>query len=347
LRIGLAFDIVPAENDRDAGGLDDRYEEFDKPETIEAIAAALRAGGHRVELLGDGPELIRRLLERPPEFVWNLAEGQGVGRAREARVPAVLEMLGIPYSGSDPFTLAAALDKDVARRLVSQCVRVPKGLALPADMPRHAVAPALAHFFDFDAGEGPLILKPAFEGSSKGIRSGQLAETAEAAAELFEKLAEGYEQPILVEQFIAGDEVTVGIIGNGAAAEVVGTMRIAPRQPCERFVYSLDVKRHWEEMVVYEVPAPLAPPLLAQVEESALAAFHCLGCRDLARIDFRVHQGVPYFLEANPLPGLAPRTSDLVILADHCGIGHAALIGRILQVSLERVGLAQPEPVAP
>jgi len=92
------------------------------------------------------------------------------------------------------------------------------------------------------------MLKPAFEGSSKGIRSGQLADTAERAAALFEQLATGYEQPILVEQFIAGDEVTVGIIGNGPTAEVVGTMRIGPRQPCERFVYSLDVKRHWEEL---------------------------------------------------------------------------------------------------
>jgi len=128
LRIGLAFDLVPAERPPD--GPDDRYEEFDKPENHRGHRAALRSFGHTVELLGDGPELLRRLLDRPPDFVWNVAEGQGVGRSREARVPAVLEMLGIPYSGSDPFTLAAALDKDVARRLVSEHVRVPKGLAL-------------------------------------------------------------------------------------------------------------------------------------------------------------------------------------------------------------------------
>ncbi|HEV3168071.1 MAG TPA: ATP-grasp domain-containing protein, partial [Isosphaeraceae bacterium] len=268
-------------------------------------------------------------------------------RCRESRVPAVLEMLGVPYLGSDPLTLAAALDKDMARRLVGECIRVPKGLALAADFPPDRVETTLARFFDFHAGEGPVILKPAFEGSSKGIRSGALADTAEAAAERFDQLARDYEQPVLVEQFIAGDEVTVGLIGNGASVDVIGTMRVKPKQPTDRFVYSLDVKRNWERLVDYEAPASLPPSVRQEVHDAAVAAFQSLGCRDVARMDFRVRSGVPYFLEANPLPGLAPRTSDLVLLAAGAGIGHAELIRRILQVSLSRVGLAQPEAVAP
>ncbi len=100
MRIGIAFDLIPIE--RGSDGPDDRFEEFDRPETVEAIAEVLRGEGHDVTLLGDGRELLRRVLDDPPDFVWNLAEGRGVGRSREARVPAVLEMLGIPYSGSDP-----------------------------------------------------------------------------------------------------------------------------------------------------------------------------------------------------------------------------------------------------
>ena len=108
MRIGIAFDLAPV--DRTDDGPDDRYEEFDKPGTIEAIAAVLRSEGHEAVLLGDGPGLLRRVLDDPPDFVLNIAEGEGAGRSREARVPAVLEMLGIPYSGSDPLTLAVALD---------------------------------------------------------------------------------------------------------------------------------------------------------------------------------------------------------------------------------------------
>ena len=112
---------------RRSDGPDDRFEEFDKPETVEAIAEVLRGEGHEVVLLGDGREFLAQVLADPPDFVWNMAEGEGVGRCREARVPAVLEMLGIPYTGSDPLTLAAALDKDVAKRLVASTA----GVAVP------------------------------------------------------------------------------------------------------------------------------------------------------------------------------------------------------------------------
>src|SRR5919198_595389 len=133
MRIGITYDL---KTDLSAAAdlPDDFQEEFDSPATVEAIAAALRGLGHQVEKLGDGRELLQRLLADPPELVFNFAEGQGVGRSREARVPAVLEMLDIPYTGSDPLTLAVTLDKVCAKRMVaSHGIRVPGGTVLTSD----------------------------------------------------------------------------------------------------------------------------------------------------------------------------------------------------------------------
>lgn len=339
MRIGIAFDLAPAVGDRDRDAPDDRYEEFDKPETIQALADVLAAEGHEVALLGDGRAFLERVLEAPPDFVWNLAEGEGIGRSREARVPAVLEMLGIPYSGSDPFTLAVSLDKDAAKRLVRGAdVEVPRGVSIsparpPSDIPRILAESGLE-------GAETLILKPAFEGSSKGIRARCLAETPDEAVALFQTLARDYRQPILIEEFIVGDEVTVGLTGNGEGLEILGAMRIRPKVRDDRFIYSLEVKRDWDERVAYETPAQLETDVQARLLRSARSAYATLGCRDVARIDYRIRDGVPYFIEANPLPGLAPDWSDLVILARGMGVGYRELIRRIFDAALGRVGLA-------
>ena len=341
MRIGIAFDLVPA--DRGGDGPDDRYEEFDKPETVSAIAGVIRGEGHEVVLLGDGRDFVEKVLAAPPDFVFNIAEGDGVGRSREARVPAVCELLGIPCSGSDPLTLAASLDKDVAKRLVSTYgVPTPHGFVYRPDPRGFVTGPEYvrspAHF--------PVILKPACEGSSKGIRGACLANDRKEMAEICARLASDYQQPILVEQFIQGDELTVGIIGNGADAEVIGAMRILPKQRTDRFVYSLEVKRDWRNRVDYEAPARLPDALDHRLKSLAHLVYVALGCRDVARIDFRLRDGIPYFIEANPLPGLAPVTSDLVILAEGHGIDHPALIRYILDAALLRVGLATPRAVA-
>lgn len=347
MRIGIAYSLKPVERGR-LDGPDDRDEEFDTSETIDAIADAIRGDGHDVCLLGDGRLFLAKLSADPPDFVFNLAEGQGASRNREARVPAVCELLGVPCSGSDPLTLAAALDKSVAKRLLRDLpgLNVPKGLCLTPETPRAGLGGVLIQIFEFDWHQNPLILKPAFEGSSKGIRAGGLVETAGEAVGLFDRLARDYRQPILIEEFIDGDEVTVGVLGNGPSAEVLGTMRIVPAEPTERFVYSLDVKRDWRRLACYEAPARLPESVIDRLKAAALDAFHALGCLDLARIDFRVRAGVPYFIEANPLPGLAPVTSDLVILAEGHGVSHTDLIRRILHVALTRAALLPAEPVA-
>jgi len=339
LRIGIAFDLVPADR---GDGPDDRFEEFDKPETVEAIAAVLRSEGHEISMLGDGREFLEKVLADPPDFVFNIAEGQGVGRSREARVPAVLEMLGIPYSGSDPLTLAAALDKDVARRLVGDHgVRVPRGGLATYVQGSLRIGTALKE----GSPTFPVILKPAFEGSSKGIRGRCLAATEAEVAEIFGSLTREYQQPILVEEFISGDEVTVGVVGNAPSPTVLGALRISPRVPTDRFVYSLEVKRDWANRVDYEAPARLPSLVFERLRIAATTSYHALGCRDVARIDFRIKDGVPYFIEANPLPGLDQVTGDLVILAEGHGLSHGDLIRRILRSALTRVGLA-PAPAA-
>ncbi len=329
MRIGITCDLksdLPPAN----GLPDDSQEEFDSPETLGAIADVLRGLGHSAEVLGDGRPLLERLLADPPDFVFNFAEGHGVGRSREARVPAVLEMLGIPYTGSDPLTLAATLDKDCARRLVeSHGIRVPWGSVWsPGDDLRElAQRPSLPRI--------PWIVKPAWEGSSKGVRGKCVVDSPADAAAAIRRLLHDYGQPVLAEEYIVGDELTVGVVGNDPP-RIVGVMRVLPVEPTERFVYSLEVKRDFRRQVRYECPAALPPGRLAVVEKATLAAYRALGCRDLARIDFRLRDGTPYFLEANPLPGLNPDSSDLVILARLAGWSYERLIGDVLRAALAR-----------
>jgi D-alanine-D-alanine ligase len=328
MRIGIAYDLKTeplSREDADGRFPDDWQEEFDSPATIEAIAAALRELRHEVELLGDGRELLERLLADPPDFIFNMAEGQGVSRTREARVPSVLEMLGIPFTGSDPLTLAVTLDKDCAKRLAQAAgVAVPKGYLV--DDRNSKIDDRLSF---------PVIVKPAWEGSSKGIRSNCLAATADELALAIESLQRDHRQPVLVEEFIEGDELTVGILGNDPP-EILGIMGVLPRQPTPRFIYSLDVKRDFLRQVRYECPARVPSENLEAVGRAAQSVFQVLGCRDVARVDFRLRDGVPYFLEVNPLPGLNPETSDLVIMARLCGWSYERLIETILEAAMKR-----------
>jgi D-alanine-D-alanine ligase len=139
----------------------------------------------------------------------------------------------------------------------------------------------------------------------------------------------------MVEEIILGDEVTVGIIGN-SPPKVLGVMRILPKQRDSYFIYNLDVKRNYLELVEYECPAGLEEKVLQCIQVSSLRAFQALGCRDFARLDFRINsEGQPYFLEINPLPGLGTH-GDLVIMAKKMGWSHRQLISAVLNTALER-----------
>ncbi|MGL6077049.1 MAG: D-alanine--D-alanine ligase family protein [Fimbriiglobus sp.] len=339
MKFGIAFDLKP-DGPLPAGAPDDLHEEFDAPVTIRAIGDVLRGLGHEVVELGDNVEFLQRILTEKPDFVFNFAEGTGTSRSREARVPAVCEMLGIPYTGSDPLTMAVALEKDLTRRLAADAgVMVPKGLTFSP--PKTKYDGDFAEFPPILAEAGltlPIIAKPVFEGSSKGIRDRCLIEKPEDFGPTVAYLWENYGQTVLVEEFIAGPEVTVGIIGNDPP-EIFGVMKITPKTPVENFVYSLEVKRDYVRLIDYECPAKLPAEVVWEIEAASLAIFDALGCRDVARLDFRVKDGIAYFLEINPLPGLNPESSDLVIMAGILNVTHAELITRIVEAARRRTGV--------
>jgi D-alanine-D-alanine ligase len=339
MRIGIACTLKP-DTPLPAGAPDDLHEEFDSPVTVRAVADVFRSLGHTVAELGDGRPFLEAVLRDPPDLVFNFAEGAGVSRSRESRVPAVCEMLDIPYSGSDPLALAVSLDKDMTRRLAESLgVTVPKGITLappPGDYD--------GDFAEFtpvleEAGLPlPVIAKPTCEGSSKGIRNRCLIKTLAEFGPTVAELWRDYRQPVLVEEYIAGEEVTIGLVGNDPP-QSIGIMHMIPKKSPADFVYSLEVKRNWHDAVEYVAPAKLPPEVTRAVEADAMAIFAGLGCRDVARIDFRVRDGVPYFLEVNPLPGLNPDSGDLCYLAYRMGLTYPQLIGMILDATVKRCGL--------
>ncbi len=326
MRIGLSFDLKTAVTEHHS--VEDALEEYDSPETVNVISGALEKKGHRVVTLGGGAQFIDNIRREKVDFVFNISEGRGDYRSREAQVPAILEMLDIPYTGSDPLTLAVCLDKPVTKKLVSMAgVPTPKWLIITGVKELTQA--------DWKGFVFPVIIKPAYEGSSKGIRLTSLAENVKQAEAEVKRILKGYNQPVMVEEFIDGEEVTVGVIGN-KPPKLVGMMRVVPKQRPKHFVYSLEVKRDYVNQVDYESPVKLPKSVLQELEKHSLNSFKTLGCRDFSRVDFRVGQdGTPYFLEINPLPGLGTH-SDLVIMAIKLGWTHEGLIGSVLDAAIER-----------
>ena len=331
MKIGLAYDIkqeaLLGNTGDDDNNDDDAAEEYDSPDTIKAIASALGSAGHTVIYLGGGQRFLTNIisLQDHVQLVFNISEGVGSYRSREAQVPSVLEMLDIPYSGSDPQCLAICLDKPLAKKLVQGTgVCTPRWLTVSNEQEAQ-------NYIDMPF--LPAFVKPAFEGSSKGIHTGCRVQTQEQMTSMVRKLLAHYHQPVVVEEFIAGDEVTVGIVGN----HLLGIMRIVPKNRDANFVYSLEAKRDWQHAVDYECPAQYEDKIIQHITYFSLQAFTALGCRDCARLDFRINaKGIPYFLECNPLPGLNPQAGDLPIMASLMGWSYQQLITSVLDSALER-----------
>ncbi len=333
MRIGLSYDLKSAVL-LDETGPEDALEEYDSRETVELIAAAFEAAGHSVVMLGGGREFLENILQERFDIVFNIAEGRGNSRSRESQVPSVLEILDIPYTGSDPRCLTVCLDKPLAKKLVAaEGVSTPRWRVI-TDEENLSRIPWEQFVF-------PAIVKPAYEGSSKGIRLTSVVDSVGRMQEEVTRLLDHYRQPVMVEEFIAGDEVTIGIIGN-SPPRVIGMMRIVPRRKDRHFVYSLEVKRDYLNLVDYECPPKLEDEVRERIARDSLKVFGVLGCRDFARIDFRISpEGVPYFLEINPLPGLGTY-SDLVIMAQKLGWTHQGLIQAVLETALKRYSPCVP-----
>lgn len=329
MRIGITFnlksDILPPPETILA---EDQNEEFDSPETVEAIRQVLVDEGHEVFLLGGDLGVVEKIRQMRIDFVFNIAEGF-LGRSREAHIPSVLEMLRIPYSGSDPLGLAVTLDKVLTKRLaLSLSIPTPKFWVLDGEEDLEKVPDRF-----------PLFVKPAWQGSSKGIRRSSRVESRMELAREAERLFSHYAaEPVLVEEYIPGREFTVGVLGNGSP-EVLGMMEIAFQDCAQKdFFYSLEVKRNWKKEVEYRFPACLETHQEQGIVESALRLFRALGLRDVARFDFRINPDEEkyYFLEANPLPGLSPDSGDLVLLAQRKGWSYRDLILKITHSAMSR-----------
>lgn len=334
MKIGFAYDLKVPGAPPPPGVPDDLYEEYDPPATVDAIAGAIVGVGHTVVRLGGGREFLEKLLAERVDFVFTISEGRGTFRSREGQVPAVCEMLGIPYSFSDPMTLALSLDKPFTKRLVREA-----GVETAPDWTVNDAAElrALAAREDLP---WPLFVKPAYEGSSKGIRQSSKVPHRQALMAVAEEMLATYGQPVMVEGFVPGDEFTVGVVGNDPP-RAIGAMRIRPKSgPSPDFVYSLEMKRDWENCVAYDVPPPLDDNTLSQLYGDAVKAFRAIGARDVSRVDFRIREGVPVFLEINPLPGLSPVYGDLPLLSKGMGVAYQELMRRILDACLSRQGIA-------
>ncbi len=328
LRVGITYNLRKDFSSRKDLPTDS-FEEFDSEETIDAIREVLQNDGHQVFKLGGGIDLLDRLRSLSLDIVFNIAEGMG-GRNREAHIPALLEFLNIPYTGSDPLTLSLTLDKAMAKKVVSS-----EGVPTPGFKKIETLNDLQNLNLHY-----PLFVKLCYEGSSKGVR---LDSKISDPAHLREKvtwLLETYDSPVLVEEFVNGPEFTVGIIGNSEPM-VLGVMQIEIKgSPPEDAIYSLEIKREWEEKVRYHCPPLISVELKNRIEEVALRAYRALDCRDVSRVDIRVgSDGVPYFLEINPLPGLSPVYGDLPIMARHMGWEYSRLVKTIFQHALQRYGL--------
>ena len=326
MRVGLTYDL--RSEYLAAGYSDVDTAEFDQPETIEAIAAALGRLGLDVDRIGNVRQLTARLTAGDRwDLVFNFCEGLH-GFGRESLVPALLDTWQIPYVFSDPLACAVTLHKGVAKQVVRG-----HGLATPdfavvnsADEARH-----LGLRF-------PLFAKPVAEGTGKGVSAASRAGSTEELVAVVAALLTRYQQPVIVEEFLPGREFTVGLVGTGPAARAIGTMEVHLGPTADPGVYTFDNKEHWEGRVTYSLLTE--EPLLTAVESLAVGAWRALGCRDGGRLDIRLDAaGVPSFIEANPLAGLNPGHSDLPFICRFKGIPYDELLRRILVSALERAGL--------
>jgi len=339
LKVGLTYNLKRQDHD-------DAEAEFDDIGTIEAIQKALTNDGTEVELFEAREDLPERIRVSRPDIVFNIAEGVR-GRSREGQIPAILEYLDIPYTGSDATALGVSLDKAAAKELLSFFqVRTPRFALIKAGSIRETDesgdrrVPDLKIFGPSGGFTYPVLVKPNTEGSGKGIDASSLAyDDASMRRTVIEEIAR-YGEDILVEEFVAGREFTVGILGNGSGRRVFPPMEILFLKKTDANIYTYDVKKNYRKYVRYECPAALTDGQRTEMEEMAERVFDGLGCRDFARIDFRMNaSGEIFFIEANPIPGLAPNYSDYPMTAEAAGIDYETLIRSVLNCALERYGI--------
>ncbi len=329
LKLGITYDL------RDeylaAGYGDEETAEFDRVDTIDAIDNALRELGYETDRIGNGRQLVQRLARGGNwGLVFNICEGLR-GTGREAQVPAILDLYGIPYTFADPCVMSVCLDKRITKYLVGSAgVPTPRCTVVEDDE-------AIAELNRDCPLRFPLFAKPLAEGTGKGVSPASRVHTSSELTMVCLELLHHYRQPVLIEEFLPGREFTVGVLGTGKDANCLGTLEIILLDQAEPNVYSYVNKERCEELVEYRLVDSARDEQVQRAEELALAAWRTLGCRDGGRIDLRCDAGgSPQFLEANPLAGLHPEHSDLPMLATALGLSYLELIRRIVASATRR-----------
>ena len=316
---------------------DDHDSEFDSPKTIDTIVQSLRAAGHTVHLVEATADLPRWFLTHKVDLVFNIAEGMH-GEYRESQVPAILESLGVPFTGSGSVTLALALDKAKTKQiLLSEGIPTP-----PWQLFANPQTPLNSKL------EFPLIVKPNREGSSKGIWRESVVGDETALRRQATFVYERYRQEVLVEEFIDGKELTAGVLGE--AALPVLEIDFSSCVTSGEFFYTWRMKEFQGDAArgltpALHCPARLDAAMTAKVQDVARRAHRALGCADFSRTDIRLRaDGTPFVLEVNPLPGLSPLDSNYPAMTQSAGISHSDLIRRIVGLSMTRHKVQPQEP---
>ncbi|MCM2265478.1 MAG: ATP-grasp domain-containing protein [Desulfuromonadales bacterium] len=317
---------------------DDRYAEWDDIHTVKAVERAL-ASRHQVSLVDANPAVFEtfRRLRGDIDLVFNIAEGLH-GASREGQLPAMLDMLEIPYTGSDPLTLGLCLDKRRTKEILSyNRVPTPRFWTAAAvdDIPRRL------HF--------PLMVKPTLEGSSKGVTDRSLVKNRRELLRQVEWVLTSYRQPALIEEFLPGREFTVAMLGNGSELRALPIVEInfATLPEGVNPIYSYEAKWVWDReedpLQIFTCPANIDAPLRQEIENVCKRAFHALGCRDWCRIDVRLDaKGHPQVIELNPLPGILPRpeqNSCFPKAARAAGLSYDEMILAVVAAAARRLGL--------
>jgi D-alanine-D-alanine ligase len=325
MKVGLTYDLK--EYYLAHGMSEEDAAEFDTPDTIEGIESSLKNLGFETDRIGNIFELAARLVAGDRwDMVFNIAEGVR-GFAREAQIPALLDAYNIPYTFSDPLVLSVALHKGMTKHIL-------RDIGVPT--PDFQVINTLTDL-DKCTMTFPLFAKPVAEGTGKGIGPDSKIKDKKGLHETCRWILETFKQPAILESFLPGREFTVGITGTGEKAVSTGVMEVLlhKEKGAEPDSYSYANKQYFENRVEYR---PVNDPEAMKAVETSIAAWRGLGCRDGGRIDLRSDEnGVPNFLEVNPLAGLNPVISDLPIQCGLAGISYQELIKRIMNSALERI----------
>ena len=312
----------------------DTYAEWDTWDTINAVKEAIECF-HDVTLIEADTSAFEKLKNINPDIVFNIAEGY-YGVSREAQIPAVLDMLRIPYTGSDALTLTTCLDKARTKEILSYH-KIPNAGFVVADNADRAGNADLKF---------PLIVKPISEGSSKGIFSTSFVRDEKELTKEVERILMEYNQPALIEEFLPGREFTVAVLGNGREAEVLPIVEIKFSEFPKDFVPIYSYEAKWildtkeNPLDVFTCPADISPALEEKIKNVVLRTYNTLRCKDWSRIDIRLDENnEPNVIEINPLPGILPNPEENSCFpkaARSVGLNYNDMINKVLYVSAKR-----------